>query len=95
MPHFDFISIFCAFFSESIHINSGLLALGNVISSLGDPKKRGSHIPYRDTKITRILKVFILILFARDSVSIEAILLSEINNEEGNFDFQEIVPFIP
>uniref|UniRef100_A0A2K6TDP8 Kinesin family member 7 n=1 Tax=Saimiri boliviensis boliviensis TaxID=39432 RepID=A0A2K6TDP8_SAIBB len=41
---------------ESIHINSSLLALGNVISALGDPQRRGSHIPYRDSKITRILK---------------------------------------
>ncbi|XP_027490967.1 kinesin-like protein KIF27 isoform X5 [Corapipo altera] len=43
-------------FKESIHINSGLLALGNVISALGDPKRKSVHIPYRDAKITRILK---------------------------------------
>ncbi|XP_039179415.1 kinesin-like protein KIF27 isoform X2 [Crotalus tigris] len=43
-------------FKESIQINSGLLALGNVISALGDPKRKNAHIPYRDTKITRILK---------------------------------------
>ncbi|XP_076980289.1 kinesin-like protein KIF7 [Tamandua tetradactyla] len=41
---------------ESIQINSSLLALGNVISALADPQRRGSHIPYRDSKITRILK---------------------------------------
>ncbi|XP_038602530.1 kinesin-like protein KIF7 isoform X2 [Tachyglossus aculeatus] len=41
---------------ESIQINSSLLALGNVISALGDPRRKGSHIPYRDSKITRILK---------------------------------------
>uniref|UniRef100_A0A3Q0R4X4 Kinesin family member 7 n=1 Tax=Amphilophus citrinellus TaxID=61819 RepID=A0A3Q0R4X4_AMPCI len=41
---------------ESIQINSGLLALGNVIGALGDAKRKGSHIPYRDSKITRILK---------------------------------------
>ncbi|XP_053128627.1 kinesin-like protein KIF7 isoform X2 [Hemicordylus capensis] len=41
---------------ESIQINSGLLALGNVISALGDPRRKGSHIPYRDSKITRILR---------------------------------------
>ncbi|XP_056134524.1 kinesin-like protein kif7 [Lampris incognitus] len=41
---------------ESIQINSGLLALGNVIGALGDPKRKGTHIPYRDSKITRILK---------------------------------------
>ncbi|XP_070598837.1 kinesin-like protein KIF27 isoform X2 [Erythrolamprus reginae] len=43
-------------FKESIQINSGLLALGNVISALGDPKRKNVHIPYRDAKITRILK---------------------------------------
>ncbi|CAK6442440.1 unnamed protein product [Pipistrellus nathusii] len=41
---------------ESIQINSSLLALGSVISALGDPQRRGGHIPYRDSKITRILK---------------------------------------
>ena len=46
-------------FKESIHINSGLLALGNVISALSsnDSKKKTIHIPYRESKITRILKV--------------------------------------
>ncbi|NXH17070.1 KIF27 protein, partial [Bucco capensis] len=43
-------------FKESIQINSGLLALGNVISALADPKRKSIHIPYRDAKITRILK---------------------------------------
>ncbi|OXB62504.1 hypothetical protein ASZ78_008142 [Callipepla squamata] len=43
-------------FKESIQINSGLLALGNVIRALGDPKRKSVHIPYRDAKITHILK---------------------------------------
>ncbi|KAM7323043.1 hypothetical protein ACRRTK_018548 [Alexandromys fortis] len=43
-------------FKESIQINSGLLALGNVISALGDPRRKNAHIPYRDAKITRLLK---------------------------------------
>lgn len=41
---------------ESISINSGLLALGNVISALGDVTKIGSHVPYRDSKLTRLLQ---------------------------------------
>ena len=32
------------------------LALGNVISALGDKAKRGSHVPYRDSKLTRLLQ---------------------------------------
>ncbi|XP_072777885.1 kinesin-like protein KIF27 isoform X2 [Taeniopygia guttata] len=43
-------------FKESVKINSGLFALGNVISALGDPKRKSAHIPYRAAKITRILK---------------------------------------
>ncbi|KAJ7074063.1 kinesin [Mycena amicta] len=44
---------------EGISINSGLLALGNVISALGDPsraKTHMSHVPYRDSKLTRLLQ---------------------------------------
>ncbi|CAG8704411.1 17982_t:CDS:2, partial [Racocetra persica] len=43
---------------EGISINSGLLALGNVISALGDPTKakNTTHIPYRDSKLTRLLQ---------------------------------------
>jgi hypothetical protein len=43
---------------EGIHINRGLLALGNVISALGDEKKRkeGAFVPYRDSKLTRLLQ---------------------------------------
>ncbi|KAK2837177.1 hypothetical protein Q5P01_014389 [Channa striata] len=48
---------------ESVHINTGLLALGNVIRALSDParNRRGNscnaaHIPYRDAKITRLLR---------------------------------------
>ncbi|KAG9318633.1 kinesin domain-containing protein [Chiua virens] len=45
---------------EGISINSGLLALGNVISALGDPSRAkshtNSHVPYRDSKLTRLLQ---------------------------------------
>lgn len=43
---------------EGISINAGLHALGNVISALGDPvkAKKTIHIPYRDSKLTRLLQ---------------------------------------
>uniref|UniRef100_A0A1A8GYX3 Kinesin motor domain-containing protein n=2 Tax=Nothobranchius korthausae TaxID=1143690 RepID=A0A1A8GYX3_9TELE len=41
---------------EGISINCGLLALGNVISALGDRSKRSTHVPYRDSKLTRLLQ---------------------------------------
>jgi len=40
---------------ESKKINQSLSALGNVISALTDTKGR-THIPYRDSKLTRILE---------------------------------------
>ncbi|KAH7373367.1 hypothetical protein KP509_17G051700 [Ceratopteris richardii] len=67
-------------FKESITINSGLLALGNVISALGDERKRGQHVPYRQSKLTRLLQ---------DSLGgnsrtcmIACISLADINQEE-------------
>ncbi|XP_022657129.1 kinesin-like protein KIF21B isoform X6 [Varroa destructor] len=41
---------------EGIKINCGLLALGNVISALADVSKRATHVPYRDSKLTRLLQ---------------------------------------
>ena len=41
---------------EGISINKGLLCLGNVISALTDEHKKDKHIPYRDSKLTRILQ---------------------------------------
>ena len=43
-------------FAEGVSINKGLLALGNVIVALSSQGKDSSHIPYRDSKITRLLK---------------------------------------
>ena len=34
----------------------GLLALGNVISALSDGDRRPRHVPYRDSKLTRLLQ---------------------------------------
>lgn len=40
---------------ESKKINQSLSALGNVIAALTESRNR-SHIPYRDSKLTRILE---------------------------------------
>ncbi|XP_029638380.1 kinesin-like protein KIF18A isoform X2 [Octopus sinensis] len=40
---------------EGANINRSLLALGNVINALADEKTKG-YIPYRDSKLTRLLK---------------------------------------
>lgn len=45
---------------EGISINSGILALGNVISALGDPSRAKSHtasyVSCRDSKPARLLQ---------------------------------------
>ncbi|CAD8175364.1 unnamed protein product [Paramecium octaurelia] len=42
---------------EGININQSLLVLGNVIKTLSDQKKKSqTHIPYRESKLTRILQ---------------------------------------
>ena len=43
---------------EGININLGLLALGNVISVLGEdnPTNKSKHVPYRESKLTRLLQ---------------------------------------
>ena len=51
-------------FAEGVSINKGLLALGNVISALsgkcqeeeGGKPATHTHVPYRESKLTRLLK---------------------------------------
>ncbi|CAG9859329.1 unnamed protein product [Phyllotreta striolata] len=43
-------------FKEGVNINRGLLALGNVISFLGDEKTQNAFVSYRDSNLTRLLK---------------------------------------
>ena len=41
---------------EGKNINKSLLSLGNCINILSDKSKKGAFIPYRDSKLTRLLK---------------------------------------
>jgi kinesin family protein 18/19 len=41
---------------EGANINKSLLPLGNSINILSDRNKVGSFVPYRDSKLTRLLK---------------------------------------
>lgn len=44
-------------FKEMVGINQGLLCLGNVIKVLSDKQRSANkHVPYRDSKLTRILQ---------------------------------------
>ncbi|XP_077994316.1 kinesin-like protein KIF18A [Glandiceps talaboti] len=43
-------------FREGANINKSLLALGNCINALANPKTKSIHIPYRNSKLTRLLK---------------------------------------
>ncbi len=48
---------------EATKINLSLSALGNVISALVDGKSK--HIPYRDSKLTRLLQVSPQLMYCR------------------------------
>ncbi len=41
---------------EGANINRSLLALGNCINALGEKGNKGNFVPYRDSKLTRLLK---------------------------------------
>lgn len=41
---------------EGAKINTSLLALANCINALGDKSKKGFFVPFRDSKLTRLLK---------------------------------------
>jgi hypothetical protein len=42
-------------FNEALSINKSLLTLGKCISTLADPRTRSGHIPFRDSKLTKLL----------------------------------------
>lgn len=62
---------------EATKINLSLSALGNVISALVDGKS--SHIPYRDSKLTRMLQ---------DSLggNTKTVMIAAISPSEYNYD---------
>ena len=64
---------------EGISINRGLLALGNVISALTDDTGKVTHIPYRDSKLTRMLQ---------DSLggNSRTVMIACVSPAESNFD---------
>jgi len=64
-------------FKEAININQSLTTLGNVISALVDAKSQ--HIPYRDSKLTRLLQ---------DSLggNTKTVMVANIGPADWNFD---------
>ncbi|XP_013378821.1 kinesin-like protein KIN-4A [Lingula anatina] len=50
------LGIFRQLRSEGVDSNSSLQAVARVIAALGDSKKKGGHVPYRDSRITRLLQ---------------------------------------
>ena len=56
MLRFTNMCLYEKFDIAGVNINMGLLALGNVISALGDEAQNRTHIPYRDSKLTRLLQ---------------------------------------
>ena len=42
-------------------INKSLSALGNVVSALADSKRPAGHVPFRDSKLTRVLQACALL----------------------------------
>ena len=55
--HYNHLNLKLLFgFIAKVMLLNQQLALGNVISALGDLTKKGSHVPYRDSKLTRLLQ---------------------------------------
>jgi kinesin family protein 18/19 len=67
---------------EGANINRSLLALGNCINALGDKKKKGAYVPYRDSKLTRLLK---------DSLGGKAKTIMIVNVNVCSSSFEEII----
>lgn len=64
---------------EGANINKSLLALGSCINALADRKNKLNHIPYRNSKLTRILK---------DSLggNCKTVMIAAISSTADNYD---------
>ena len=64
---------------EGAKINRSLLALANCINALGEKNKKGYFVPYRDSKLTRLLK---------DSLggNSRTVMIANISPSSGGFD---------
>lgn len=51
-------------FNEGVSINKGLLELGNVITALTEADGKRQHVPYRNSKLTRVLQVSLVCLYS-------------------------------
>ncbi|KAH1203964.1 Kinesin-like protein KIN-7N [Glycine max] len=78
---------------EGKYINKSLMVLGNVINKLSEGSKQRGHIPYRDSKLTRILqpalggnaKTSIICTIAPEEV--EALISIHIEETRGTLQF--------
>jgi hypothetical protein len=64
---------------EGANINRSLLALGNCINALGEKGNKGNFVPYRDSKLTRLLK---------DSLggNCRTVMIANISSSESSFE---------
>jgi hypothetical protein len=64
---------------EGANINRSLLALGNCINALGEKGNKGNFVPYRDSKLTRLLK---------DSLggNCRTVMIANVNPSETSFE---------
>lgn len=88
-------------FQESIKINTGLLALGNVINALSS--RENCHVAYRDSKLTRVLQdslggncktVFIACVSGLEQDSMETLSTLQYANRAKNIKNQALVNII-
>ena len=68
-------------FKEAVHINTSLSALAKVVQALSSPEAREPNVPYRDSKLTRLLRD-VLVRTSRVTV-LAGVDLSRANAEES------------